>query len=43
MDIWNVIIILNRDPQQQTTHNDSNGVLMKTLEEPSTELRFAYL
>jgi hypothetical protein len=38
-----VIIILQRDPQQQTTHNDSDGVVMKKLEEMSAELGFVYL
>jgi hypothetical protein len=43
MDIWNVIIILHRNPQQQTTHSDSDGVVMTKLEELSTELGFVYL
>jgi hypothetical protein len=38
-----VIITLHRKPQQQTTHNDSDGVVMAKLEELSTELGFVYL
>jgi hypothetical protein len=43
MDIWNVIIIVHRNPQQQKTHNDSDGEVMTKLEELSTELGFVYL
>ena len=42
MDIWNVIMFLNRHPLQQTTPTDSDGDVMKKLEELSTELGFVY-
>jgi hypothetical protein len=42
MDIWNVIMFLHSHPLQQTTPKDSDGDVMKKLEELSTELGFVY-